>query len=45
VAFLYGMLLDRAAEPGFQRRLLVIKSGLVAALGGLLAVLWVQGGW
>jgi STE24 endopeptidase len=45
VAFLYGMLLDRAAEPGFQRRLLVIKGGLVAALGGLLAVLTVRGGW
>ena len=45
VAFLHGMLLDRWAEPRFQRWLVVIKGGLVAGLGGLLVLLVTRGGW
>jgi hypothetical protein len=39
VAFLYGLLKDPAAEPRFQRRVALVKWGLVGALGAVLAVL------
>jgi STE24 endopeptidase len=39
VAFLYGLLKDPAAERRFQRRVAVVKWGVVALLGAVLAVL------
>ena len=39
VAFLYGVLKDPTAEPRFQRRVALVKWGLIAALGAALAIL------
>ena len=39
VAFLYGLLKDPTAEPRFQRRVALVKWGLIAALAAALATL------
>jgi hypothetical protein len=39
VAFLYGLLKDPSAEQRFQRRVALVKWGMVVVLGAVLAVL------
>ena len=41
VGFLYGLLKDPSAEPRFQRRVALVKWGLIVVLGALLAALLV----
>jgi STE24 endopeptidase len=45
VAFLQTMIADPAIEPAFQRRIAVVKWGLFAVLGVLLAVVLITGSY
>ena len=45
VGFLLGLIDDPAREPRFQRRALLVRVGLIAALAGTLAALGQAVGW